>query len=191
MERRIRTKIPHAIPHQPSATRPDNPQNCNDQVSNDELHPRELHVKLLGRPGQLPQSLARHSIERSFNIVRKRCNYNDLNSMFEIVTGELRVKLGAVSALMEAGPGRASRRRAEPDTSDPAPLVWRAPEGPEGTGGLRGAAPNEVRPPSLAGGRGLRRPEHQRGHKQHKRAAAREGRRAFTQLVHTLDTVES
>ena len=27
-----------------------------------------------------------------------------------------------------------------------ASLVWRAPEGPEGTGGLRGAAPNEVRP---------------------------------------------
>ena len=59
-----------------------------------------------------------------------------------------------------AGPGRASRRRAEPHISDQAPLVWRAPEGPEGTGGLRGAAPNEVRPPSLAGGRGLRRPEH-------------------------------
>ena len=51
--------------------------------------------------------------------------------------------------------------------SDPAPQVWRAPEGPEGTGGLRGAAPNEVRPPSLAGGRGLRRPEHPWGHKQH------------------------
>ena len=47
-----------------------------------------------------------------------------------------------------------------------ASLVWRAPEGPEGTGGLRGAAPNEVRPPSLAGGRALRRPEHQRGNKQ-------------------------
>ena len=47
------------------------------------------------------------------------------------------------------------------------PLVWRAPEGPEGTGGLRGAAPNEVRPPSLAGGRALRRPEHPWGHKQH------------------------
>ena len=46
------------------------------------------------------------------------------------------------------------------------PLVWRAPEGPEGTGGLRGAAPNEVRPPSLAGGRALRRPEHPWGHKQ-------------------------
>ena len=46
-----------------------------------------------------------------------------------------------------------------------APLVWRAPEGPEGTGGLRGAAPNEVRPPSLAGGRALRRPEHPWGRK--------------------------
>ena len=45
-------------------------------------------------------------------------------------------------------------------------LLWRAPEGPEGTGGLRGAAPNEVRSPSL-GGRTLRRPKHQRGHKQH------------------------
>ena len=31
-----------------------------------------------------------------------------------------------------AGPGRASRRRTEPDNSDPAPQVWRAPEGPEG-----------------------------------------------------------
>ena len=51
-----------------------------------------------------------------------------------------------------AGPGRASRRRAKrssrrgrlaggpPPTgthSDQTPLVWRAPEGPEGTGGLR------------------------------------------------------
>ena len=66
-----------------------------------------------------------------------------------------------------ARPGRASRRRAEPHISAPTPLVWRAPEGPEGTGGLRGAAPNEVRTPSLAGGRDLRRPEHPWGHKQH------------------------
>ena len=43
------------------------------------------------------------------------------------------------------------------------PQEWRAPEGPEGLAGLRGAAPNEVRSPSLAGGRTLRRPEHQRG----------------------------
>ena len=66
-----------------------------------------------------------------------------------------------------AGPGRASRCKTESHVRDLAPLVWRAPEGPEGTGGLRGAAPNEVRTPSLAGGRGLRRTEHQRGHKQH------------------------
>ena len=31
-----------------------------------------------------------------------------------------------------AGPGRASSRRAELPNSDPAPQVWRAPEGPEG-----------------------------------------------------------
>ena len=77
-----------------------------------------------------------------------------------------------------AGPGRASRRRAEPDTSDPAPLVWRAPEGPEGTGGLRGAAPNEVRSPSLAGGRARRRPEHQRRHKHQHVARTTRGRAA-------------
>ena len=59
-----------------------------------------------------------------------------------------------------AGPGRASRRHTEPHISNQVPLVWRAPEGPEGTGGLRGAAPNAVRTPSLAGGRALRRPEH-------------------------------
>ena len=39
-----------------------------------------------------------------------------------------------------AGPGRASRRRTEPENSDQAPLVWRAPEGsaavPVGGGGI-------------------------------------------------------
>ena len=74
-----------------------------------------------------------------------------------------------------AGPGRASRRRAEPPMSDPGPLVWRAPEGPEGTGGLRGAAPNKVRSPSLAGGRALRRPEHPWGNKQHEAARPHRG----------------
>ena len=39
--------------------------------------------------------------------------------------------------------------------------VWRALEGPEGTGGLRGAEPNAVRSPSLAGGRAIRCPEQQ------------------------------
>ena len=80
-----------------------------------------------------------------------------------------------------AGPGRASRRRARQHISDPAPLVWRAPEGPEGTGGLRGAAPNDVRRPSLAGAqsspaRHSRRPEHQRGHKQQHAARTARGR---------------
>lgn len=30
--------------------------------------------------------------------------------------------------------------------------MWRPPEGPEGTGGIRDAAPNGVRSPSLADG---------------------------------------
>ena len=66
-----------------------------------------------------------------------------------------------------AEPGRAPSQRTESTHrathQRPGATVWRAPEGPEGTGGLRGAAPNEVRAPSLAGGRALRRPEHQRG----------------------------
>ena len=59
------------------------------------------------------------------------------------------------------------RKRASCSAKPPLLPAWRAseaPEGPEGTGRLRGAAPNEVRTPSLAGGRALRRPEHQRGH---------------------------
>ena len=63
--------------------------------------------------------------------------------------------------------GLAGQRADAPrNISDQASLVWSAPEGPEGTGGLRGAAPNEVRTPSLAGGRALRRPQHPWGHKQ-------------------------
>ena len=83
------------------------------------------------------------------------------------------------------GPGRASRRRAELNISDQAPLVWRAPEGPEGLAAVpvggggawpgfeatRRAAGSRVaisragrRPPAhTAAGphsRGLRRPEH-------------------------------
>ena len=77
-----------------------------------------------------------------------------------------------------AGLGRASRRRAKPHISDQASLVWRAPEGPEGTGGLRGAAPNEVRMPSLAGGRALWRPKHQRGNKHQHAARTASGRAA-------------
>ena len=65
-------------------------------------------------------------------------------------------------AAVPVGGGRAWRASSN-TSAHQAPLVWRAPEGPEGTGGLRGAAPNEVRSPSLAGGRALRRPKHPRG----------------------------
>ena len=73
-----------------------------------------------------------------------------------------------------SGPGRALRRRAEPHVSDRPPQVWRAPEGPEGAGGLRDRPLRaKLACGDLAGGRGLRRPQHQRHHKQH----AQEGRR--------------
>ena len=68
----------------------------------------------------------------------------------------------------QPGPtGSPAQREGRRPRAHQAPLVWRVPEGPEGTGGLRGAAPNEVRTPSLAGGRDLRCPEHPWGHKQH------------------------
>ena len=74
----------------------------------------------------------------------KRCNSNDAISVFEILARELRATL--LSNLSSRGlRGLAG--------SCPAPPDWRPPEGPEGTGGLRGAAPNAVRTPSLAGGR--------------------------------------
>ena len=73
-----------------------------------------------------------------------------------------------------AGPGRALRRRAQPPISHHAPLLWRAPEGPEGTGGLRDRPLRaKLACGDLAGGRARRRPQHQRHHKQH----AQEGRR--------------
>ena len=125
----------------------------------------------VGPPKQHPRKVARNSIERSFNKRRKRCNSNETHSRFETVAGELRAKLVSVGDC--AGCGARGRRRG-PSTPEPqAPPVWRAPEGPEGTGGLRGAAPNEVRPPSLAGGRALRRPEHQRSHSHRHNKAGR------------------
>ena len=52
-----------------------------------------------------------------------------------------------------AGPGRASRRRARPHPSGQAPPVWRAPEGPEGTGGnTRTTSTPDWRPPRGLGG---------------------------------------
>ena len=102
------------------------------------------------------------------------------------------------------GPGRASSRHVELPNSDPAPLVWRALEGPEGlaavpVGGGRARAGLEIdhsepsgsrvaisragrRPPAHTAARpfkaGLRRPEHQRGHKHQHAAQTARGRAA-------------
>ena len=68
---------------------------------------------------------------------------------------------GMAAALVGGGGawlGFETMRRATSATT--ALLVWRVPEGPEGQGGPRDAAPNAVRTPSLAGGRALRHPEH-------------------------------
>ena len=74
-----------------------------------------------------------------------------------------------------AGPGRASRRRAEPDNSDRAPLVWRVPEGPEGQGGLRDRPLRaKLACGDLAGGRARRRPERPWGHAAKPRSNTRE-----------------
>ena len=65
--------------------------------------------------------------------------------------------------------GLAGLRDNEPSPSaHQAPLVWRAPEGPEGTGGLRDRPLRAFRLAcgDLAGGRARRRPEHQRCHVQ-------------------------
>ena len=79
----------------------------------------------------------------------------------EKATGVSRERFPMHAGYGGAWPGTESTHRATHQR--PGATVWRAPEGPEGTGGLRGAAPNAVRSPSLAGGRALRRPEHQRG----------------------------
>ena len=99
------------------------------------------------RKGQAPRKVARNSIEQSFNKVRKRCNSNDLNSMFEIVAGELRAKFGMASAMPQA--------RAEHDTRAVGPGCG-ARGRRRGLAGLRGDAPSEAR--SADGSRAGRRP---------------------------------
>ena len=77
---------------------------------------------------------------------------------------------------MCARPGRGAggRRRGLATQHTDTPTDWRPPRGLRGLAGLRGAAPNEVRPPSLAGGRALRHPEHQRHHTQQQQEDRRE-----------------
>ncbi len=162
MEHRIRTKIPHAIPTRPDPTPTQNPQNSNDQVSNHETPAKELHANLLGRQVQLPRNLARNSIGQSFNRVRKRCNPNDLNSMFERVAGELRAKLLGGGG---AWPGFETTRQATPRNASAAGVEGAGGTGGPGRGtggrrrglaGLRDDAPSEAR--GADGSRAGRRP---------------------------------
>ena len=78
-----------------------------------EITPRELHAKLLG-----PSNTS--ATKRHWCGGRRRDRRAWLRCPWAV-----------------AGPGRASSQRAEPHISDQAPPVWRVPEGPEGTGGLR------------------------------------------------------
>ena len=81
-----------------------------------------MHAKLRGRWGQAPRQVARNSIERTFYNARKRCNSNDLNSMFEIVAGELRAKLGMPQPCRKRG-------------LNTTPVRWGMAAGPVGGGG--------------------------------------------------------
>ena len=129
------------------------------------------HPRVTARPPpdkfrmQFPQDTNRYALKnRRISTIRfQHLKYTQGNCMRNYCAGG-----AGLRCRWAAGPGCGARGRrqglaglrGDAPISDPAPLVWRAPEGPEGTGGLRGAAPNEVRMPSLAGGRALRRPEH-------------------------------
>ena len=131
----------HNTHHTPTPGRhffqPTGAQHCEPTGTN-RKEPPATSPRQWGKPP--PRKVARNSIGRSFNKVRKRCNSNDLNSMFERVAGELRAKLGVDSAMRQArcgrdtcaaaGPGRASRQRTRPHPAAQTPPVWRAPEGP-------------------------------------------------------------
>ena len=66
---------------------------------------------------------------------------SDSSLLWRVPEGTASVPVGGGGARLlcpwATRPGRASRRRTEPHISDQAPPVWRVPEGPEGTGGLR------------------------------------------------------
>ena len=107
----------------------------------------ELRAKLLRRRQDHRQpNFACNSIRPSFNKPRKRCNSNDANSIFEQAVGELHAKLMIDShnwaTYSNPGPGRGAggRRQGQGGLRDDAPrpsahrapLVWRAPAGPNG-----------------------------------------------------------
>ena len=149
------------------------------------------------------RKVACNSIGRSFNKVRKRCNSNDLNSKLEAVAGELRAKLGVGSAMMwilintpgpagvegtggSGGPGCGARGRWRCMVAVPVG-GGRAREGleidhSEPSGSRVAISRAGRRPPAHTAARpfkaGLRRPEHQRGHKHQHAAQTARGRAA-------------
>ena len=142
------------------------------------LRHRNYRARVDDRVGEqqvtVQTNVARNFPRSFFETARKRWNSNVLNSMFEILAGELRAKLlgnhsgnprrsghrrggggvGGMAAAPVGGgawPGFETTRRAP--AAPQAPLVWRAPEGPEGTAGLRADAPSRRLAARTASGR--------------------------------------
>ena len=93
------------------------------------------------RQSQIPRKVARNSIAQTFYNARKRCNSNDLDSLFEIIAGELRAKLLGGGG---AWPGHS--QRPSPTGVEGAGGTCRGAGGRwRGLAGLRGDAPSEAR----------------------------------------------
>ena len=116
----------------PNFNKPRKRCNSNDANSIFEQAAGELHAKLLWRgrqrglaavpvggggawpdnePTHPPQTHFAHNFPRSLlEIARKRCNPNDMNSMFEVLAGELRAKLmGEQPVRQRPAPGCGAR----------------------------------------------------------------------------------
>ena len=104
-------QISHAIPPRHESMDAQKPQNINDQISIVEILLGELHAKL------------------------PRCSQDSVpcRDQARWCGGRRRVwRVWRRCRWAEVGPGRTSRRRAKSHISDPAQLVWRTSEGPEG-----------------------------------------------------------
>ena len=110
-----------------------------------------MHAKLLGgggawpdnEPMHPPQTHFAHNFPRSLlEIARKRCNPNDMNSMFEVLAGELRAKLMGEQPVRQRAERSSQRGRlagGPPPTgasSSPARQTTRSRPTPLGSGGM-------------------------------------------------------
>ena len=124
----------HVIPPGPHSSTAQKPRNINDPISKPETFSRELRAKLLstchGSTSRSPPRGLRGLADTTQHRRRRRCGGRRQGQ-------DKHAHARSEADAWPARPGRASRRRAGPHPSDQAPPVWRAPEGPEGTGGLR------------------------------------------------------